>query len=90
MKIETYGYTPPSPQELRAILKQLNLKQDAACRLIGITRRTITRYLAQSVESSSIPYPMLFTLIARSGWGMIHPDTWRIQIAHHTTNLSKL
>jgi hypothetical protein len=88
VKIETEGYTPPSAKELRSILKEMNLTITSACKLSGITQRTMQRYMANSGHITSMPYPILFTLLARAGWGMVHPDTWRHQVAHKLTKVA--
>lgn len=80
--INTPGYSPPNPKEIRAILGGLGLTQEQGARLIGCNRRAMARYVTSGKDSTDIPYPYLFTLLARGGWGMIHPDTWRHQIAH--------
>lgn len=80
--LNTPGYTPPTVKELRRLLSAASLTQEQAARLIGCNRRAMARYVTAGRDSTDMPYPYLFTLLARSGYGMVHPDTWRHQIAH--------
>lgn len=55
--------TVPSPAELRALLKRAGITYATAARSVGMSRRTLERYLADNADPP-MPYPLYFTLRA--------------------------
>ena len=52
-------YTPPTPEELRALLNEWGVSQVQAAKLVGINDRTMRRYCLVG----GCPYPVLATLM---------------------------
>jgi hypothetical protein len=51
-------YTPPSPEELRALLSEWGVSQVQAAKLVDVNDRTMRRYCLVG----GCPYPVLATL----------------------------
>lgn len=55
--------TVPSQPTLAAMLKEAKLSQAKAARALGVSRRTIERYLSPTA-SERMPFPLFFTFFA--------------------------
>lgn len=73
-----HEYQPPTPEELRAIMRSLDLTGAGAGTLVGVDSRTVRRWLG---GDRRMPYQALFTLLNRSHGISITPEHWREEIA---------
>ncbi len=70
-------YEPPSPDEVRALLKRYKLTGSAAGEIIGVTSRQVRRWTG---GASRMPFAALYTMIGElEGW-TITQTGWRAEI----------
>jgi hypothetical protein len=67
-------YKHPAPDEVRAILRRLELTQRAAAELLCLDPRTIRRYVS---GDTVMQFPVVFTLICRVSGIKLEPGDWR-------------
>lgn len=72
------AYIPPSPEEVRALLKVLELSRGQAGRLANVSGGRVGKWCVSS--DASMPYSVLFTVIARQLQLMVSPVNWRQEL----------
>lgn len=71
-------YNPPTGPEMRALLLRWGLTGRAAADLVGVTPRTVRRWIGS--ERHPAPFAALYTLAHRCEGAQIEPGEWRLVI----------
>lgn len=72
-------YDPPSPDELRELLQVLELSRGRAGKLADVTGNRVGKWC--SAGGGSVPFSVLFTVIARHQHLQVSPSLWRDELA---------
>ena len=70
-------YNPPTPDEVRRLLKVLELTGAEAGALLDVNSRQIRRYTS---GDSIMAYTVLYTLLARTRRADVTPANWRSEL----------
>lgn len=68
------AYQPPTPTELRTLLRRWRLTQTAAAAILLLDPRTVGRWAAGDVP---VPFAALACLAARYSGRIVDAETWR-------------
>ncbi len=68
-------YDPPSPEEFRELLQTLELSRGQAGKLSDVTGNRVGKWC--NTGSGSIPFSVLFTIVARHKNLQLSPAMWR-------------
>lgn len=77
MNEEESRYNPPTPEEVRDLLKRLGLTGAEAGALVDVKGRQIRRYTG---GDAVMPYAVLYTLLHKTQQASISPDHWRSEL----------
>lgn len=77
MTEEESRYSPPTPEEVRDLLKRLALTGAEAGALVDVKGRQIRRYTG---GDAVMPYAVLYTLLHKTKQASISPDHWRSEL----------
>jgi hypothetical protein len=74
---EPSDYAPPTPDEVRDLLKRLGLTGAEAGALVDVKGRQIRRYTG---GDAVMPYAVLYTLLHKATQASISPKNWRAEL----------
>lgn len=70
-------YTPPTGDELRAMLARWDITQRRAASLVGVDERAVHRWVA---GERKMGFGSLYTLSGRAGGEEVSPGGWRYEL----------
>lgn len=83
-------YTPPTPIEVRQILKAFDLTGGKAAEQTGIKNsRAFRKFTTEGKASKAMDYSVLFTLVAKNIGRFISIDSWRDELAEEKVLVRK-
>lgn len=71
-------YDPPSPDEFRQLLQDLELSRGQAGKLADVTGNRIGKWC--SAGGGAVPFSVLFTIVARQRNIQLSPHLWRDEL----------
>ena len=77
MSDEQVEYRAPSSEEVRDLLKRLELTGVQASALVDVKSRQIRRYTG---GDAVMPYAVLYTLLSKTKQVSVSPDNWRSEL----------
>lgn len=72
-------YDPPSPDEFRELLQDLELSRGQAGKLADVTGNRVGKWCGTS--GGTVPFSVLFTIVARQRNIRLTPHLWRDELA---------
>ena len=70
-------YQPPTGEEVKALLAEMEIGPDDAAELLCCSRRAVEHWM---YGKRNMPFPMLYTLAGRADCYDLKPETWREQL----------